>query len=145
MKAWKEYQEQHQERFLNELLDLLRIPSVSAKSEHKPDMQACAEAVKAKLEEAGADKVTIYPTKGKPIVYGAKVTSPDRPTGLVYGRKDVQPGGPVELWKSPPFDDDIREGKSYAKGACGDKEQFCMDVNAQGIMSETSTHATNIK
>src|SRR5690606_5871518 len=145
MKAWKEYQEQHQERFLNELLDLLRIPSVSAKSEHKPDMQACAEAVKAKLEEAGADKVTIYPTKGHPIVYGEKITNPDWPTVLVYGHYDVQPAEPLELWKSSPFEPDIREGKIYARGACDDKGQFYMHVKALEIMSKTNTLATNIK
>lgn len=145
MKAWKEYQEQHQERFLNELLDLLRIPSVSAKSEHKPDMQACAEAVKAKLEEAGADKVTIYPTKGHPIVYGEKISNPDWPTVLVYGHYDVQPAEPLELWKSSPFEPDIREGKIYARGACDDKGQFYMHVKALEIMSKTNTLATNIK
>lgn len=145
MKAWKEYQEQHQERFLNELLDLLRIPSVSAKSEHKPDMQACAEAVKAKLEEAGADKVTVYPTKGHPIVYGEKITNPDWPTVLVYGHYDVQPAEPLELWKSSPFEPDIREGKIYARGACDDKGQFYMHVKALEIMSKTNTLATNIK
>lgn len=145
MKAWKEYQEQHQERFLNELLDLLRIPSVSAKSEHKPDMQACAEAVKAKLEEAGADKVTIYPTKGHPIVYGEKITNPDWPTVLVYGHYDVQPAEPLELWKSSPFEPDIREGKIYARGACDDKGQFYMHVKALEIMSKTNTLSTNIK
>ncbi len=145
MKAWKEYQEQHQERFLNELLDLLRIPSVSAKSEHKPDMQACAEAVKVKLEEAGADKVTIYPTKGHPIVYGEKITNPDWPTVLVYGHYDVQPAEPLELWKSSPFEPDIREGKIYARGACDDKGQFYMHVKALEIMSKTNTLATNIK
>ncbi|HMP93173.1 MAG TPA: peptidase dimerization domain protein, partial [Phnomibacter sp.] len=97
------YQQQHQQRFLDELLELLRIPSVSARSEHKADMQACAEAVKARLLEAGATTATIYPTQGHPIVYAEKITDPDKPTVLVYGHYDVQPADPLELWHSGPF------------------------------------------
>lgn len=145
MKAWKEYQEQHKDRFLNELLDLLRIPSVSAKSEHKKDMQACAEAVKTKLEEAGADKVIIYPTAGHPVVYGEKISNPDWPTVLVYGHYDVQPAEPLELWKSSPFEPDIRNGKIFARGACDDKGQFYMHIKALEIMSKTNSLSTNLK
>jgi len=145
MKAWKEYQEQHKDRFLNELLDLLRIPSVSAKSEHKKDMQACAEAVKTKLEEAGADKVIIYPTAGHPVVYGEKISNPDWPTVLVYGHYDVQPAEPLELWKSSPFEPDIRDGKIFARGACDDKGQFYMHIKALEIMSKTNSLSTNLK
>ena len=88
---WKEYQEANKDRFLNELLELLRIPSVSARSEHKDDMVKCAEAVKEKLLAAGADKVDIHTTAGHPIVYGEKITDPSKPTVLVYGHYDVQP------------------------------------------------------
>lgn len=145
MKAWKDYQEQHKERFLNELLDLLRIPSVSAKSEHKQDMQACAEAVKQKLTEAGADKVNIYPTNGHPVVYGEKITNPEWPTVLVYGHYDVQPAEPLELWKSSPFEPEIRDGKIYARGACDDKGQFYMHIKALEMMNATNSLSTNIK
>src|SRR4051812_31852569 len=107
MQVWKEYQEKNKERFLNELLDLLRIPSVSAKSEHKPDMLRCAESVKQRLLEAGADKVEIYQTEGHPVVYAEKLIDPGKPTVLVYGHYDVQPAEPLELWKSGPFDPTI--------------------------------------
>src|SRR5205085_7770560 len=125
MQAWKEYQEKNKDRFLNELLELLRIPSVSAKSEHKQDMIRCAEAVKQRLLEAGADKVEIYPVEGgHPIVYGEKMIDKSKPTVLVYGHYDVQPADPLELWKSGPFDPTIIDGKIYARGSCDDKGQF---------------------
>ena len=97
MNAWKEFQEANKDRFLQELLDLLRIPSVSAKSEHNGDMQACAKAVATSLTDAGAQVVTIYETEGHPIVYGAIMVDPSFPTVLVYGHYDVQPADPLEL------------------------------------------------
>src|SRR3954471_15155170 len=119
MQAWKEYQDKNKDRFLNELLELLRIPSVSAKSEHKPDMLRCAEAVKQRLLEAGADKAEIYPVEGgHPIVYAEKMIDASKPTVLVYGHYDVQPADPLELWKSGPFDPTIIDGKIYARGSC---------------------------
>lgn len=145
MNSWKEYQDQHKERFLNELLDLLRIPSVSARTEHKADMEKCAEAVKSRLLEAGADSVTIYPTAGHPIVYGEKITDPSKPTVLVYGHYDVQPADPLELWKSGPFDPVIVDGKIFARGSCDDKGQFYMHVKALETFTKTNTHPTNIK
>ncbi len=145
MQAWKDYQAQNKDRFLNELLDLLRIPSVSAKSEHKPDMQKCAEAVKARLLEAGADKVEIYPTDGHPLVYGEKMIDPSKPTVLVYGHYDVQPADPLELWNSGPFDPLIKDGKIYARGSCDDKGQFYMHVKALETMVKTNSLTTNIK
>ena len=99
-----EYFTEHKDRFLEELLELLRIPSVSARSENKEDMVECADAVKEKLLAAGADKVTIYPTIGHPIVYGEKITDPSKATVLVYGHYDVQPPDPLNLWHSGPFD-----------------------------------------
>ena len=117
MKAWKEYQEQHKDRFLEELLSLLRIPSVSARTEHNNDMLLCAEAVKQRLIEAGADTVTIYPTAGHPIVYAEKITDPSKPTVLVYGHYDVQPADPLELWHSGPFEPVIKDGKIFARGS----------------------------
>ncbi len=145
MQAWKEYQEKNKDRFLDELLALLRIPSVSAKSEHKSDMRQCAESVKQRLLEAGADKAEIYETEGHPVVYGEKIIDPSLPTVLVYGHYDVQPPDPLELWNSGPFDPVIRDGKIYARGSCDDKGQFYMHVKALEILTRTNTLANNIK
>jgi acetylornithine deacetylase/succinyl-diaminopimelate desuccinylase-like protein len=145
MKAWKAFQEANKDRFLKELLDLLRIPSVSAKSEHNEDMQACAKAVAKSLTDAGAQVATIYETEGHPIVYGAIIVDPSLPTVLVYGHYDVQPADPLELWKSGPFDPTIIDGKIFARGACDDKGQFYMHVKALEMMTKTNTMCTNIK
>jgi acetylornithine deacetylase/succinyl-diaminopimelate desuccinylase-like protein len=145
MQVWKDYQEQNKDRFLNELLELLRIPSISAKSENKGDMVACAEAVKQRLLEASADTVTIYPTAGHPIVYGEKMIDPSKPTVLVYGHYDVQPVDPLNLWHSDPFDPTIKDGKIFARGACDDKGQFYMHVKALETMVKTNSLTTNIK
>jgi acetylornithine deacetylase/succinyl-diaminopimelate desuccinylase-like protein len=146
MQAWKDYQEKNKDRFLNELLDLLRIPSVSAKKEHKADMERCAEAVKQRLLEAGADKVEIYPLEGgHPIVYGEKIIDPSKPTVLVYGHYDVQPPEPLDLWKSGPFEPTIIDGKIFARGSCDDKGQFYMHVKALETLVQTNTLSNNIK
>lgn len=127
------------------MLDLLRIPSVSAKSEHKDDMRRCAEQVKQRLLEAGADKAEVMETKGHPVVYGEKIIDPSKPTVLVYGHYDVQPAEPLELWTSGPFDPVIKDGKVYARGSADDKGQFYMHVKALEIMAKTNTLETNIK
>ncbi len=145
MNTWKQYLADNKERFLNELLDLLRIPSVSARSEHKDDMIRCAEAVKAKLLDAGADKVEIYSTDGHPIVYGEKNVDPKKPTVLVYGHYDVQPPDPLELWNSGPFDPVIRDGKIFARGSCDDKGQFYMHIKALETMNNTGGSPVNLK
>lgn len=145
MNAWKAYQQQHQERFLNELLDLLRIPSVSARSEHKPDMVTCAEAIKNSLLAAGATRAELFTTEGHPIVYGELMVDPSKPTVLVYGHYDVQPADPLELWHSGPFEPVIKDGKIYARGACDDKGQFYMHVKAMETMVQTDSLYTNIK
>ncbi|MDE3253307.1 MAG: dipeptidase [Bacteroidota bacterium] len=145
MKVWKEYQEQHKDRFLNELLELLRIPSISARTEHKADMITCAEAMKQRLLEAGADTVTIYPTAGHPVVYGEKIIDASKPTVLVYGHYDVQPADPLELWNSGPFEPLIKDGKIYARGSCDDKGQVYMHVKALETMVKTQTLPGNIK
>ena len=106
-----QYIHSNQERFLQELFELLRIPSVSADSRHKEDVRKAAEYVQKKLKEAGADKVELMETKGHPIVYGEKITDPQKPTVLVYGHYDVQPPDPLNLWNSPPFEPTIKEGK----------------------------------
>lgn len=141
----KTYIEANQQRFLDELLDLLRIPSVSAKSENKQDMITCAEAVKQSILAAGADKATIFETEGHPIVYGEKFVDPNLPTVLVYGHYDVQPADPLELWHSGPFDPTIKDGKIYARGACDDKGQFYMHVKALEVMVKNDMLKTNIK
>src|ERR1700744_2522067 len=145
MQVWKDYQKKNKDRFLNELLDLLRIPSVSAKTETKADMITCAEEVKQRWLEAGADKVEIYPTLGHPIIFGEKIIDPAKPTVLVYGHYDVQPAEPLELWHSGPFDPVIKEGKIFARGACDDKGQMYMHIKALEILVKTGTLANNIK
>lgn len=144
-KVWTDYQAQHKQRFLDELLELLRIPSVSAKSEHKADMIKCADAVKTRLEEAGAENVKLYDTAGHPIVYGEKIIDPALPTVLVYGHYDVQPPDPLELWHSGPFDPIIKDGKIFARGSCDDKGQMYMHVKAFETMMKTNSLKNNIK
>ncbi|MDQ6842736.1 MAG: dipeptidase [Bacteroidota bacterium] len=145
MEIWKEYQEKNKERFLNEMMELLRIPSVSAKSEHKKDMLACAEAVKMSLLASGADKAEILSTDGFPVVYGEKIIDKNKPTVLVYGHYDVQPAEPLELWHSGPFEPLIKDGKVYARGSADDKGQFYMHVKAFETLVKTGTMTTNIK
>ena len=142
---WKDYQEKNKDRFLNEMLDLLRIPSVSAKSEHKADMQRCAAAVKKSLLDSGCDKAEVMPTDGHPVVYGEKIIDPSKPTVLIYGHYDVQPPEPLELWHSGPFDPVIKDGKVFARGSADDKGQFYMHVKALETMVKTNTMVTNIK
>lgn len=145
MQVWKDYQEKNKDRFLDELLQLLRIPSISAKSENKNDMLTCAEAVKQRLIEAGVDRAEIYPTDGHPVVYAEKIIDPSKPTVLVYGHYDVQPADPLELWNSGPFEPVIIDGKIFARGSCDDKGQFYMHVKALEMMNQTNTLSTNIK
>ena len=143
--AWKNYQEKNKDRFLKELLELLRIPSVSARSEHKPDMVKCAEAIRQRLLDAGSDKAEIFQTAGHPIVYGEKIVDPKKPTVLVYGHYDVQPVEPLDLWDNPPFEPTIKDGKIFARGSCDDKGQFYMHVKALEIMLQTNSLTTNVK
>jgi len=145
MHIWNDYQEKNKDRFLNELLELLRIPSVSARSEYKLDMERCAEAVKQKLLEAGAEKAKILSTKGHPVVYAEKIIDPSKPTVLVYGHYDVQPPDPLELWHSGPFEPVIKDGKIFARGACDDKGQFFMHVKALETLVQTNSLPVNIK
>ena len=145
MQVWNEYLAENKQRFLDELLDLLRIPSVSADSKYKADVARCAEAVKDSLQKAGCDTVEICPTAGHPVVYGEKIIDPFRPTVLVYGHYDVQPPDPLELWHSGPFEPVIKDEKIYARGACDDKGQMFMHVKALEVMVKTNTLACNVK
>lgn len=124
----KTYIESNKDRFLDELFSLIRIPSISAKHEHKPDMEACARRWVELLLSSGADKAVVMPTAGNPVVYGEKIISPDAPTVLVYAHYDVMPAEPLELWKSQPFEPEIRDGRIWARGADDDKGQGMIQV-----------------
>lgn len=145
MQAWKTYQDKNQERFLEELKTLLRIPSVSSDSIHQQDMITCAEAVRKSLMDAGVTKAEIYPTAGHPVVFAEKIVDTSKPTVLVYGHYDVQPVDPLELWHTPPFEPTIKNGMIFARGSADDKGQFFMHVKALEIMNQTGTLACNIK
>ncbi len=140
-----EYIQSNQDRFLKELFELLRIPSVSADSRHASDVRRAAEYVVEKLKAAGAEKVELMETKGHPIVYGEKMVDPKQPTVLVYGHYDVQPPDPLELWNSPPFEPTVRDGKIFARGACDDKGQVYMHIKAFEIMMKHNLLSCNIK
>ena len=136
--------EANKENYLNELLDLLRIPSVSADSKFKGDVRQAAEFVKSKLEAAGANSELVE-TPGHPIVYGEKIIDPSLPTVLVYGHYDVQPADPYELWDSPPFEPVIKDERIYARGACDDKGQMYMHIKAFQSLMETDSLKCNAK
>ncbi|MTI22421.1 dipeptidase [Fulvivirga sp. RKSG066] len=141
----KQYIDENRQKFLDELIDLLRIPSVSADSKFKDDVHRAADFVKSSLEKAGIDKAEICETAGYPIVYGEKIIDPSLPTVLVYGHYDVQPPDPYELWDSPPFEPVIKNDKIYARGACDDKGQMFMHVKAFETMMATDSLSCNIK
>ena len=141
----EEYIESNKDKFLNELFEILRIPSISADSAYKADVRRCAEYTAAKLKEAGADNVCLEETAGNPIVYGEKIVDASKPTILVYGHYDVQPSVPNELWHTPPFEPTVKDGNIYARGACGDKGQFYMHLKAFETMIQTNTLHCNVK
>src|ERR1700712_5372201 len=145
MEIIKQYVEENKQRLLDELFDLLRFPSVSADPKYKPEVLKTADYVAQKLRDAGATNVEVCQTAGYPIVYGEKIIDANKPTVLVYGHYDVQPPDPLELWKTPPFEPTIRDGKIYARGACDDKGQFYMHVKAFELMMQTNTLPCNIK
>ncbi|GGH35723.1 hypothetical protein IA57_07155 [Mangrovimonas yunxiaonensis] len=151
MNSINSYIENNKERFLNELIDLLKIPSISADSAYKGEVKKTAEAVKEQLELAGCDKVEIHPTNGHPIVYGEKIIDPNLPTVLVYGHYDVQPPDPLDLWDSEPFNPVIKptalhpEGAIFARGACDDKGQMYMHVKALEYMVKEQKLPCNVK
>ncbi|MCW8980907.1 MAG: dipeptidase [Altibacter sp.] len=151
MKSAKPYIEEHKQRFLDELLELLKIPSISADSAYKQDVIKTARAIKEALQNAGCDTVEICETPGYPIVFGEKIIDPELPTVLVYGHYDVQPPDPLDLWHSPPFDPVIKktdlhpEGAIFARGACDDKGQMYMHVKALEFMTRTEQLPCNVK
>ena len=141
----KEYIASNKQRFLDELFQWLRIPSISADSRHKQDVRKAAEFLKGKFSEAGVDKVELCETKGHPIVYAEKVVNPSLPTVLVYGHYDVQPADPLNLWDSPPFEPVIKDEKIFARGSCDDKGQVYMHVKAFEIMAKLNLLPCNVK
>ena len=151
MKSAKPYIKEHKQRFIDELIELLKIPSISADSAYKNDVIATAEQVKTSLEKAGCDTVEVCETPGYPIVFAEKIIDPNLPTVLVYGHYDVQPPDPLNLWDSPPFEPVIKEtelhpeGAIYARGACDDKGQMYMHVKAMEYMTRTGQLPCNVK
>lgn len=151
MENIRSYVNQHKDRFINELVELLKIPSISADSAFGQDVLNTADAVKNALKNAGCDTVEICDTPGNPIVYGEKIIDLNLPTVLVYGHYDVQPADPIELWNSPPFEPIIKkttlhpEGAIYARGSCDDKGQFYMHIKALEYMTENGKLPCNVK
>lgn len=145
MKDIKQYIESNKDRFLQELFELIRIPSISAESEHKQDMVKCAEKWRELLLAAGADKAEVMPSAGNPVVYGEKMVDPSKPTVLVYGHYDVMPVAPLELWNTNPFEPVVKDGKIWARGADDDKGQCFMQAKAFEFMVKTNQLPCNVK
>lgn len=151
MEQTQKFISSHKDQFLNELMDFLRIPSVSADPAYKDDVNKTAQAISNALAEAGCEKVKIYPTEGHPIVYGERIIDANLPTVLVYGHYDVQPADPLELWDSPAFEPVIKktdihpEGAIFARGACDDKGQMYMHVKAVEAMNKSGELPCNVK
>ena len=141
----KEYIAHHEERFLNELFSLLRIPSISAEPSHHADMLRCADLWRELLLQAGADEAEVMPSDGNPLVFAQKHVSDTAPTVLVYGHYDVMPVAPLELWKSAPFDPEVRDGRIWARGADDDKGQSFLQVKAFEYLVRTGQLRHNVK
>lgn len=141
----KTYIRENRERFIGELFSLIRIPSVSSKHEHKSDMTACAERWKELLLSTGMTRAEVMPAKGNPVVYGERILSPDAKTVLVYGHYDVMPPEPVDLWKSDPFEPEIRDGRIYARGADDDKGQAMIQAKGFETALQTGILNCNVK
>ncbi len=139
------YIEENKDRFLEELFELIRIPSISSIADHKPDMYKAAELWKKLLIEAGVDKAEIFETDGNPVTYAEKIIDPSKPTVLVYSHMDVMPVEPLDLWTTPPFEPEIRDGKIWARGADDDKGQGMMHAKAFELMVKTNTLPCNVK
>lgn len=145
MKELQGYIEKNKERFLEELFELIRIPSISSEAEHKPDMYKCAEKWCDILLKAGADKAEVFETEGNPVAYGEKIVNPALPTVLVYGHMDVMPVDPLDLWNTKPFEPVVKDGKIWARGADDDKGQSFMHAKAFEYMVQTGNLPCNVK
>ena len=145
MQSSQQYIQENKDRFLNELLEILRIPSISADPACAGDVRKAAEWVAQNLKVSGAENVRLEETAGHPIVYGEKLVDPNAPTVLVYGHYDVQPADPLHLWDSPPFEPAVKDGAIYGRGTCDDKGQFFMHVKAFEAMLKAGELKCNVK
>lgn len=145
MEKAKEYIDRNCDRFIEELFELLRIPSISAQTEHKPDMQRCAEWLAAALVKTGADRAEVMPTDGNPVVFAEKIINPKAKTVLVYGHYDVMPVDPREEWHTDPFEPVINDGRIWGRGADDDKGQSFMHIKAFEAMCATDSLPCNVK
>jgi acetylornithine deacetylase/succinyl-diaminopimelate desuccinylase-like protein len=145
MEDIKKYIEDNKQRFLDELFEVIRIPSISSEKEHKDDMKKAADHLKQKLLDAGAEKAEVMPTDGNPVVYAEKILDTNKPTVLVYGHYDVMPVDPIEKWNSKPFEPEIRDGKIYARGADDDKGQSFMHIKAFEYLVKSNKLDCNVK
>lgn len=143
-KIWN-YQEANKQRYINELFELIRIPSISSSAQNSSDMLHAAEYLKETIKKAGADRAIIIPTAGNPVVYGEKIIDPLKPTILVYGHYDVMPVDPVDQWLSPPFEPEIRDEKIFGRGADDDKGQVFIHVKAFESLVQTGSLRCNVK
>jgi acetylornithine deacetylase/succinyl-diaminopimelate desuccinylase-like protein len=145
MDAISSYLDQHKDRFLSELIDFLRIPSVSADSAYRDEVNRAADWLVDRFKELRVDRVEKFATPGYPIVFAEKISDPSKPTVLVYGHYDVQPPDPMDLWHSPPFEPVIKDEKIYARGACDDKGQMYMHLKALEVLNQLEELPTNVK
>ena len=146
MVAWETYLNEHRDQLINELLEFLRIPSISSLSDHVPDVQRAAEWLEAKMKAAGIESVRIMPTGGHPVVYGDWLHTPGRPTVLIYGHFDTQPVDPLDLWVNPPFEPIIKDGRIYARGATDDKGNlFIPIIVAEAMLKTEGSLPVNLK
>src|SRR5579863_5942913 len=141
-----EYIDSKRDEHLHELYEFLRIPSVSAQSEHKPDIERAAKWVAERLRSAGMDKVEVLPTKMHPLVYGESLRAPGKPTILFYGHYDVQPAEPLDLWTSPAFEPTVRDGNLFGRGTADDKGQVHIHLKAlEALLKTSGTLPVNVK
>jgi acetylornithine deacetylase/succinyl-diaminopimelate desuccinylase-like protein len=146
MTSWQDFIEGHQEQYVRELSDFLRIPSISSLSEHADDVQRAGEWVAQRLRKAGMDAVEVMPTGGHPVVYGQWLQAPGKPTVLIYGHFDVQPADPLELWTTPPFEPEIRDERIYARGASDNKGNMLSPIIAvEALLRTDGTLPLNVK
>jgi len=146
MASWKTYLETNQDRYLKELLEFLRLPSISSLRAHKADVQKAAEWVAARLQTAGLENVQVLPTGGHPVVYGDWLHVPDKPTVMIYGHFDTQPVDPLELWSQPPFEPVVEEERVYARGASDDKGNMLAPILAlEAVLNSKGKLPVNVK
>ena len=146
MTSWQNFIEEHREQYVKELSDFLRIPSISSLSEHADDVKQAAEWVAQRLRNAGMEAVEVMPTGGHPVVCGQWLHAPGKPTVLIYGHFDVQPADPLELWTTPPFEPEVRDGRIYARGASDNKGNMLIPIIAvEALLRTNETLPVNVK